>query len=78
MDFEARAIEEEDFHGIRRLLQQVCVCIIPAHTPPMHQSISSLHLSQVFLKASVDLSGLTTLITAQKDIGSTIKVCSHG
>jgi len=32
-----------------------------------------IFLAQVFLKANVDLSGLTNLILAQKTVGSTIK-----
>ena len=27
VDFDVRAIEDTDFHGIRRLLQQVCVLV---------------------------------------------------
>ncbi|XP_019864432.1 PREDICTED: BRCA2 and CDKN1A-interacting protein-like isoform X1 [Amphimedon queenslandica] len=53
VEFEGTEIKETDYHGIRRLLQQL------------------------FLKAPVDVSSLSSYIVQQKNIGSLIKTCNN-
>lgn len=68
VDFEANAINEDDYHGICRLLQQVGICLLVSLVTT---------LVQLFLKAPVNLSEVATCIVNQSHIGSVIKVMNY-
>lgn len=89
VDFEAHTISDNDFNGIKKLLQQV-TAVASKHLTKLNFSYSKYttkclendHLTivmvtrflQLFLKAHVNTSELTDVIIQQNHLGSVIKV----
>lgn len=78
MDFEAHTISDNDFNGIKKLLQQV------RHRKPLLITLARAasdvtyvpFCKQVFLKAHVNTSEMAEIIIQQNHVGSVIKVSS--
>lgn len=86
MDFEAHTISDNDFNGIKKLLQQVQqreAIIQSSHNCTRAESdvTRTPHpifflWKQVFLKAHVNTSEMAEIIIQQNHVGSVIKVSS--